>query len=147
MKVRTSGRWSSDGPFFGPTPSRTIKDAQGEQRRVVKRLEGLIETHQESALRMNVALEVEDVLTVIDALEAEAEAEVSDPLHPMQCQDEIRRYARITLYDEMLGEPSNVFLATPVDADTTRYEAMPREFWLDCLRALRKDWETRLVLT
>ncbi|MCG8461309.1 MAG: hypothetical protein MI919_33910 [Holophagales bacterium] len=37
------------------------------------------------------------------------------------------------LYDEMLGEPSNVLLATIVRADTTRYEAMPRAFWLDCL--------------
>ena len=52
-------------------------------------------------------------------------------------------YARLTLYDEMLEEPSNVLLATPVSADTTRYEPMPRAFWLDCLRALREEWEAK----
>ena len=49
---------------------------------------------------MNVALEAVDVLTVIDALEAKAEQ--SDPLGP-KCEDEVREYARFTLYDEMLG--------------------------------------------
>ena len=141
MKIRTYRRWTGDSPSFGPTPARAIKDAPSEQRRVVRRLQALIESHQESAVYMNVALEAEDVLTVIDALEAEAEAEQSDPLHPLKCPDEVREHARFSLYDEMLGEPSNVFLATPVSADTTRYEAMPRSFWLDCLRALRSEWE------
>ncbi|MDA8018932.1 MAG: hypothetical protein MPN21_15940 [Thermoanaerobaculia bacterium] len=139
MKIRTSRRWSGDSPPLGPTPARAIEDAKGEQQRVLKRLRGLIESHQESAVRMKVALEVEDVLIVIDALVAEAEQ--SDPLHLLKCPDEVREYARFSLYDEMLGEPSNVFLATPVSADTTRYEAMPRAFWLDCLRALRREWE------
>ena len=141
MKIRISRQWSGDNPPFGPSPARAIQDAQSEQRRVLKRLQELIESHQESAVRMNVALEVEDVLTVIDALEAEAEQR--DPLLSLKCPDEVREYARFTLYDEMLAEPSNVLLATPVSADTTRYEAMPRAFWLDCLRALRKEWEAK----
>ena len=143
MKIRMPRQGSGDTLPLGPTPARDIRDPQGEQRRVLKRLQGLIEVHQESAVRMNVALEVEDVLTVVDALEAEAEAEHRDPLRLLSCADELREYVRITLYDEMLLEPSNVFLATPVSADTTRYEAMPRTFWIDCLRALRKDWEAK----
>lgn len=145
MKIRTSRRRPSNSVPFGPTPARAIEDAQDEQRRVVKRLQGLIETHRQSAERMNVVLDVEDVLAVVDALVAEAEH--SDPLPLLKCPDEIREYARSSLYDEMQGEPSNVFLATPVSADTTRYEAMPRAFWLDCLRALRREWNTEPTST
>ncbi|MEM9598208.1 MAG: hypothetical protein AAGD06_28350 [Acidobacteriota bacterium] len=149
MKVRVAGRWSVDESAFGPAPTRAIKDAKSEEQRVLKRLQGLIESHQESAVRMRVALGAEDILAVVDALEAEAGAEQADPLRPLKCQDEIREYARLALYDELLGEPSNVFFATPVNDETTRYEAMPRAFWLDCLRALRREWESkpRTILT
>ncbi|MEM8963823.1 MAG: hypothetical protein AAGD38_20235 [Acidobacteriota bacterium] len=139
MKVRTPRQETVDEVLIGPTPARAIKDAPKELRRMVKRLQGIIKMHRDSAAHMNVTLEAEDVLAVIDALIAEADLE--DPLPHLESSDEIREYARSSLYDEMLGEPSNVLLATAVRADTTRYEAMPREFWIDSLHALRKEWE------
>ena len=145
MKIRSSSRWSADNPPYRPASPRVIEDAQSEQRRILKRLRGLIEMHQEFAVRMNVALEVADVLAVIDALVAEAER--CDPLPVLKCPDDVREYARFTLYEEMLGEPSNVLLSTRVSAETMRYEAMPRAFWLDCLRALRKEWQTKASAT
>ncbi|MEM8997789.1 MAG: hypothetical protein AAGF23_23610, partial [Acidobacteriota bacterium] len=108
MKFGIPDLWS-DEPPPGPTPAQKIKDAKGEERRVVKRLQGLVETHRESAERMGVTLDAEDILAVIAALEAEAQHR--DPFNAMKCSDEIRSYLRSGLYEEMLGEPSNVFLA------------------------------------
>jgi hypothetical protein len=44
-----------------------------------------------------------------------------------------------SLFDELLGEPSNIFFTTKVDSKTLRYEALPKEFWKECLALLRKS--------
>ena len=75
-----------------------------------------------------------DVGNVISALETEARGQPRGPLH----EDEIRRFALESLFEELLAEPSNVFLHHRVDAQTTRYEAMQRSFWQRCLAELRR---------
>jgi len=36
-----------------------------------------------------------------------------------------------------VGEPSNIFYTTKVDAKTVRYQALPKDFWKECLAQLR----------
>jgi hypothetical protein len=52
--------------------------------------------------------------------------------------DEISAYVRRNLYDELVGEPSNIFYTTQVDGKTVRYEALPKDFWKECLSLLRQ---------
>lgn len=116
-----------------------IEHASREQNRIIKRLGALIEEHRESAERMGVSLGSEDVRAIIDALIAEAEQR--DPKPFLSCPDDLRTYVRCTLYEELLGEPSNVLLATRVSDETMRYEAMPKSFWLECLHTLQATCE------
>ena len=141
MKVRWSLKEMPALPAE-PVLPRPIEDPQGEQRRVLKRLRDLIEMHQDLAERIGVLLGVVDIVAVIDALVAEAEG--GDPHSALKHVDEVREYARLTMYDELLLEPSNVLLTTQVNADTVRYDSMPRAFWVDCLRTLRGEWNAKL---
>lgn len=112
-----------------------IHDRLAEKRRVVVRLEALLLPQVEAAARLKTILGAQDLLAVILALEAEADGLNPDP--HLACPDEIRLYLRRTIYDDLLAEPSNILFATPVNAETTRYVAMPREFWKECLAALK----------
>ena len=111
-----------------------IKDAPAELRRVVKRLKVLLMPHFESAHRMGVALGPDDLRAVIQALLAEADRLNPDP--HLQCPEELRHYVRRTMFDELVGEPSNIFYTTQINQDVVRYEAMPADFWKTCLTAL-----------
>jgi hypothetical protein len=76
-------------------------------------------------------------LAVITALEAEVNGLSTEP--HLGGPDEIRNYLLASLFDELRSEPSTVLFTTKVSADTTRYEAMPSDFWLECLTQLRAD--------
>ncbi len=131
MKVR--GGTLDVLPPSGDT-SRPIDDQPSEVRRIGARLAAIVAQHVESSRAMTVPVSAEDLRAVIAALDAEADGLAPAP--HVHCPDEVRVYLRQSLYEELLGEPSNVFYASRVDAETMRYEPMPREFWKECLAAL-----------
>jgi hypothetical protein len=109
---------------------------RAEVVRVVKRLEVIVEDHERAAERLGVVLDGAMVLGVLGALRAELRGEEVGPW--LADGDEIRRHVGTALFQELLDEPSNVFVATRVDADTMRYEAMPAVFWERCLDGLER---------
>ncbi len=113
-----------------------IEDRPAEIRRVVKRLEHLLASHLDSAQRMNKQLGEDDFRSIFAALEAEADG--LNPQSHLSCPDTVREYLRGLIYEELLGEPSNILYSTRVSKDVIRYDAMPKEFWKECLAAFRK---------
>jgi hypothetical protein len=103
----------------------------------VKRLLFLIDTQVASLKKGGLVLGWEELQKVLLALEAEADgAEVNLLLDE---GNEISAYVKRSLFDELLGEPSNIFFTTKVDSKTLRYEALPKDFWKECLALLRKS--------
>jgi hypothetical protein len=133
MKVRSAATEIVDPESIAPP--KIIPERKSEITRVVKRLQSLIAIHAESAQRMGCPLEREDLLAVVSALEAEADG--LDPKSHLFHQNEIVVYLRGSLFEELLGEPSNIFYTTHVAPDVVRYEAITKDFWKDCLGHLR----------
>jgi hypothetical protein len=71
-------------------------------------------------------------------LALDADAEGRDVNVHLDGGDEISAYVRRNLFDELVGEPSNIFYTTQVDAKTVRYEALPKDFWKECIALLRQ---------
>ena len=126
-----------------PVPSLAIRRPTGNQRaeiaRIVRRLEAIVINHLEGARRVNHPLTIEQVLAVLDALRAEAEG-ASRPM--AFSNSEVTFYLMDGLYEELLGEPSNIFSATTIAEGGTRFEPLPRDFWLACLEGLRQRMQT-----
>jgi hypothetical protein len=133
MKVRSAATEILDP--LPIAPPKIIPERKLEITRVVKRLQSLIAIHAESAQRMGHPLAMEDLLAVISALEAEADG--LDPQSHLVHQNEIVFYLRGSLFEELLGEPSNIFYTTQIAPDVVRYEALTKDFWKDCLGHLR----------
>jgi hypothetical protein len=74
---------------------------------------------------------------VLLALEADAEGREVNPY--LDGEDQISAYVRRNLFDELVVEPSNIFYTTQIDAKTMKYEALPKDFWKECLVLLRKS--------
>lgn len=128
-KSETDARHESLAPGGQP-----VEDQRAEIGRIVRRLEAIVTTHLEGARRVQHPLTLAQVIMVIDALRAEAEG----GNRPVAFSDgEIAFYLMDSLYEELLGEPSNIFYATPVSAEVTRYVPLRKDFWLKCLAALR----------
>ena len=87
--------------------------------------------HLEGARRVGHPLTLEQVLAIVDALRAEAAGE----------RRPVAFYLMDGLYEELPGEPSNLFSATPVAEGVVRFEPLQREFWLACLQTLRRRLE------
>ena len=93
--------------------------------------------HLEGARRIPHPLTIEQVIAVIDALRAEA----AGTSRPVAFSDgEVAFYLMDGLYEELLGEPSNIFYSTPVEGGT-RFEPLRKDFWLACLESLRQRIE------
>ena len=119
-----------------PPPSvqpLTPQEETAEIARIVPRLEAIVIRHLESARKSGIDLDQPEIARVVEALQAEAAGQAPGPMH----EDEVKRYAMESLYEELLAEPGNVFLHSRVDGQTTRYEAMQRPFWRACLAELR----------
>lgn len=137
MKIRSFSQITEDSfPEVSPG-KREIENAPAEVRRVVKRLKIMIVPHFESASRMGVIPGPDDLRSVLQALLAEADG--LNPSPHLECPDEIRHYFRRTMFDELVGEPSNVLYTTQVNAEVVRYEAMPTDFWKNCLEFLLEE--------
>jgi len=137
MKIR-SGPEQFEVVFpEAPVGRLHVENRSAEIRRVSKRLRVLLLPHFESASRLGLFLGPDDIRAVIDGLVAETDGLSPEPA--LACVEELRAYVRRSMFDELVGEPSNVLYTTQVNADVVRYEAMPAEFWKNCLLALSED--------
>jgi hypothetical protein len=118
-------------------PPKLIPERNLEIARIVERLQKIIAIHCKSAQRMGYPLAMEDLLAVVSALEAEADG--LSPQSHLAHQNEIIVYLRGSLFEELLGEPSNIFYTTQVAPDVVRYEALTKDFWKECLGQLRSS--------
>ncbi len=140
MKVR-SGSVVVEDLLPDASPGKLeVENAAAEIRRVVKRLRSLLVPHFETAERMKIVLGPDDLRAVIDGLIAAADGCNPDP--HLECPEELRLYLRRTMLDELADEPSNILYCTRVNDDVVRYEAMPADFWKNCLQALRDRLES-----
>ena len=117
----------------------SAQPSPGERRkeitRIVRRLEAIVTNHLEGARRCHHPLTLDQVLAVVDALRAEATGQT----RPVAFSDgEVAFYLMDGLYEELLGEPSNIFSATLTPDGAIRFEPLRRDFWLICLEALRR---------
>jgi hypothetical protein len=113
-----------------------IENRPQECARVVKRLFEMIDRHVASLTKSGLSISWAEMQLVLLALEADADGREVD-VH-LDGADEISAYVKRNLYDELVGEPSNIFYTTQVDGKTVRYEALPKDFWRECLSLLRQ---------
>ncbi len=116
----------------------SAREQRADLARIVRRLEAIVTNHLEGARRIHHPLTLAQIIAIIDALRAEA----TGTSRPVAFSDgEVAFYLMDGLYEELLGEPSNIFYATSVAAGGTRFEPLQRDFWLACLEALRQRME------
>ena len=113
-----------------------IENRPQECARIVKRLLEMIDRHVASLTKSGLSISWAEMQLVLLALEADVDGREVD-VH-LGGADEISAYVKRNLYDELVGEPSNIFYTTQVDGKTVRYEALPKEFWRECLSLLRQ---------
>jgi len=124
----------SQNPEGGDT--LVIENRAQECVRIVTRLLDLIDRHVASLAKSGLEIGWADMQLVLLALEADADGRDVN-LH-LDGGDEIAAYVRRNLFDELVGEPSNIFYTTKVDAKTVRYQALPKDFWKECIALLRQ---------
>lgn len=124
----------SQNPEGGDT--LVIENRAQECVRIVTRLLDLIDRHVASLAKSGLEIGWADMQLVLLALEADANGRDVN-LH-LDGGDEIAAYVRRNLFDELVGEPSNIFYTTKVDAKTVRYQALPKDFWKECIALLRQ---------
>jgi len=113
-----------------------IENRPQECARIVKRLLEMIDRHLTSLGKSGLSIRWAEMQLVLLALEADADGR--DVNIHLDGGDEISAYVRRNLYDELVGEPSNIFYTTRVDGKTVRYQALPKDFWKECLSLLRQ---------
>jgi hypothetical protein len=128
---------SGEGHDHGDIPTvKEIENRPQECARIVRRLLERIEAHVASLAKSDLSINWAEMQLVLLALEADAEGR--DVNVHLDGGDEISAYVRRNLFDELVGEPSNIFYTTQVDAKTVRYEALPKDFWKECIALLRQ---------
>jgi hypothetical protein len=128
---------SGEDHDHGDTPTaKEIENRPQECERIVRRLLERIDAHVTSLAKSDLSINWAEMQLVLLALEADAEGR--DVNVHLDGGDEISAYVRRNLFDELVGEPSNIFYTTQVDAKTVRYEALPKDFWKECIALLRQ---------
>jgi hypothetical protein len=129
QKVESESNRGSEGAGL------VIENRPQECARIVKRLLEMIDRHVASLTKSGLSISWAEMQLVLLALEADADGR--DVNVHLDGADEISAYVKRNLYDEIVGEPSNIFYTTQVDGKTIRYEALPKDFWRECLSLLR----------
>jgi hypothetical protein len=130
QKVESESNQGAEGPGL------VIENRPQECVRIVKRLLEMIDRHVASLTKSGLSISWAEMQLVLLALEADADGR--DVNIHLDGADEISAYVKRNLYDEIVGEPSNIFYTTQVDGKTVRYEALPKDFWKECLSLLRQ---------
>jgi hypothetical protein len=116
--------------------AKEIENRPQECERIVHRLLERIDAHVASLAKSDLSINWAEMQLVLLALDADAEGR--DVNVHLDGGDEISAYVKRNLFDELVGEPSNIFYTTQVDAKTVRYEALPKDFWKECIALLRQ---------
>ena len=128
---------SGESHDHGDVPTaKEIENRPQECERIVRRLLERIDAHVASLAKSDLSINWAEMQLVLLALDADAEGR--DVNVHLDGGDEISAYVRRNLFDELVGEPSNIFYTTQVDAKTVRYEALPKDFWKECVALLRQ---------
>jgi hypothetical protein len=128
---------SGEGHDHEAVPTaKEIENRPQECERIVRRLLERIDAHVASLAKSDLSINWAEMQLVLLALDADAEGR--DVNVHLDGGDEISAYVRRNLFDELVGEPSNIFYTTQVDAKTVRYEALPKDFWKECIALLRQ---------
>jgi len=128
---------SGESHDHGNVPTaKEIENRPQERERIVRRLLERIDAHVASLAKSDLSINWAEMQLVLLALEADAEGR--DVNVHLDGGDKISAYVRRNLFDELVGEPSNIFYTTQVDAKTVRYEALPKDFWKECIALLRQ---------
>ena len=128
---------SGEGRDHGDVPTaKEIENRPQECERIVRRLLERIDAHVASLAKSDLSINWAEMQLVLLALDADAEGR--DVNVHLDGGDEISAYVRRNLFDELVGDPSNIFYTTQVDAKTVRYEALPKDFWKECIALLRQ---------
>jgi hypothetical protein len=128
---------SGESHDHGNVPTaKEIENRPQERERIVRRLLERIDAHVASLAKSDLSINWAEMQLVFLALDADAEGR--DVNVHLDGGDEISAYVRRNLFDELVGEPSNIFYTTQVDAKTVRYEALPKDFWKECIALLRQ---------
>jgi len=128
---------SGDGHDHEAVPTaKEIENRPQECERIVRRLLERIDAHVASLAKSDLSINWAEMQLVLLALDADAEGR--DVNVHLDGGDEISAYVRRNLFDELVGEPSNIFYTTQVDSKTVRYEALPKDFWKECIALLRQ---------
>jgi hypothetical protein len=128
---------SGESHDHGDLPTaKEIENRPQECERIVRRLLERIDAHVASLAKSDLSINWAEMQLVLLALDADAEGR--DVNVHLDGGDEISAYVRRNLFDELVGEPSNIFYTTQVDAKTVRYEALPKDFWKECIALLRQ---------
>jgi hypothetical protein len=128
---------SGESHDHGDVPTaKEIENRPQECERIVRRLLERIDAHVASLAKSDLSINWAEMQLVLLALDADAEGR--DVNVHLDGGDEISAYVRRNLFDELVGEPSNIFYTTQVDAKTVRYEALPKDFWKECIALLRQ---------
>ncbi len=128
---------SGESHDHGDVPTaKEIENRPQECERIVRRLLERIDAHVASLAKSDLNINWAEMQLVLLALDADAEGR--DVNVHLDGGDEISAYVRRNLFDELVGEPSNIFYTTQVDAKTVRYEALPKDFWKECIALLRQ---------
>ena len=128
---------SGESHDHGDLPTaKEIENRPQECERIVRRLLERIDAHVASLAKSDLSINWAEMQLVLLALDADAEGR--DVNVHLDGRDEISAYVRRNLFDELVGEPSNIFYTTQVDAKTVRYEALPKDFWKECIALLRQ---------
>ena len=113
-----------------------IVDRLDEAKRVVKRIEAIIEDHRDACLPLTVELGATEISCVFAALRDHARGGKGEL--DLASYDEIASHCLNRLFEELVEEPSNVLYTTSTGPDTTRYDAMEPAFWIECLDLVEK---------
>lgn len=117
--------------------AKEIENRPQECARIVRRLLERIDAHVASLAKSELSISWAEMQQVLLALEADADGREVNP--HLDGSDEISSYVRRNLFEELVTEPSNIFYTTQIDPKTMRYEALPKDFWKECLALLRKS--------
>ncbi|NJR41628.1 MAG: hypothetical protein HC767_02140 [Akkermansiaceae bacterium] len=113
-----------------------ITDRKVESGRILKRLLVITGDHSESARRLGIKFQPDDVRAVIEALRSHAKG--SNAVSVPGERGEVHQHVLDSLFSELVEEPSNILFTTVSGPDSIRYDAMEPTFWIECLDLLEK---------
>ena len=114
-----------------------IVDRLEEAKRVVARIQNIVDEHREACLPLGVKLSLSELRIVFSGLRGHARG--GQGALNLGDRDEVEAHCLNRLFEELVEEPSNILYVTNTGPDSKRYDAMDSIFWIDCLDLLEKE--------